>query len=93
MKFQNFINENKAKTSVVEEFYAVTDGAKFYAVNGSSYDIRLFKDDSVLHDSKKDAQLVLDALPPEDGYTDLKISHAEMEKYWATGEPIGKAGG
>ena len=73
MKFQNFINENKAKTSVVEEFYAVTDGAKFYAVNGSSYDIRLFKDDSVLHDSKKDAQLVLDALPPEDGYTDLKI--------------------
>ena len=73
MKFQNFINESKAKTETVEEFYAVTDGKKFYDVSGHSYPIRLFKDDSVLHDSKKDAQLVLDALPPEDGYTDLKI--------------------
>lgn len=42
-------------------------------VNGHSYAIRLFKDDSVLYESKKDAQLVLDALPLEDGYTDLKI--------------------
>lgn len=73
MNFQNFITESKAKTETVEEFYAVTDGKKFYAVNGDSYPIRLFKDDSILHDSKKDAQLVLDNLTPEDGYDGLKI--------------------
>lgn len=71
MNFQNFITESKSDT--LEEFFAVTDGKKFYDVNGHSYAIRLFKDDSVLHESKKDAQLVLDALPPEDGYDNLKI--------------------
>lgn len=71
MNFQNFITE--AKSDTLEEFFAVTDGKKFYDVNGHSYAIRLFKDDSVLHESKKDAQLVLDALPPEDGYDNLKI--------------------
>lgn len=73
MNFQNFITESKAKTETVEEFYAVTDGKKFYDVNGHSYGIRLFKEDGILHESKKDAQLVLDALPPEDGYDNLKI--------------------
>ena len=71
MNFKNFINESKQET--VEEFYAVTDGKKFYAVNGSSYAIRMFKDDGVLHESKKDAQIVLDGLTPEDGYDGLKI--------------------
>ena len=71
MNFQNFITESKSDT--LEEFFAVTDGKKFYDVNGHSYAIRLFKDDSVLHETKKDAQLVLDALPPEDGYDNLKI--------------------
>ncbi len=71
MNFQNFITE--AKSDTLEEFFAVTDGKKFYDVNGHSYAIRLFKDDSVLHETKKDAQLVLDALPPEDGYDNLKI--------------------
>lgn len=71
MNFQNFITE--AKSDTLEEFFAVTDGKKFYDVNGHSYAIRLFKDDSVLHEYKKDAQLVLDALPPEDGYDNLKI--------------------
>ena len=71
MNFQNFITE--AKSDTLEEFFAVTDGKKFYNVNGHSYAIRLFKDDSVLHETKKDAQLVLDALPPEDGYDNLKI--------------------
>lgn len=71
MSFKNFINESKQET--VEEFYAVTDGKKFYAVNGSSYAIRMFKDDGVLHESKKDAQIVLDGLTPEDGYDGLKI--------------------
>ncbi len=71
MNFQNFITE--AKSDTLEEFFAVTDGKKFYDVNGHSYAIRLFKDDSVLHETKKDAQLVLEALPPEDGYDNLKI--------------------
>ena len=71
MNFQNFITESKSDT--LEEFFAVTDGKKFYDVNGHSYAIRLFKDDSVLHETKKDAQLVLEALPPEDGYDNLKI--------------------
>ena len=52
MNFQNFITE--AKSDTLEEFFDVTDGKKFYDVNGHSYAIRLFKDDSVLHESKKD---------------------------------------
>ena len=51
MNFQNFITE--AKSDTLEEFYAVTDGKKFYDVSGHSYGIRLFKNDGILHDSKK----------------------------------------
>lgn len=71
MKFQEFINE--AKTEDLDTLYAVTDGKKYYALNGSTHPLNIFKDNGVLHESKKDAQLVLDNLPPEDGYEGLKI--------------------
>ena len=74
MTFENFINETSSNSEIeIDEFYAVTDGKKFYSVSGSSHNIEMFKNDSILFSTKSNAKLVLNALPPEEGYDNLHI--------------------
>ena len=73
MSFKNFINA--PKSDVLESFYAVTDGKKYYDISGHSHNIELFKNSAILFDKEDTAENVFKTLTDQDpdGYKDLRV--------------------